>query len=290
MIQDIFPHKWDIAYYPKEPKADSFILFFYQDQLLVIKEAAEEQHLPKIIYPVYAKVKHWVRNATYLFSLDEKEMFRVEILDESTKQELEASIPGSSFEGRRFFRTAAPKEYGFAGITGLHLNGWYRKNKFCGACGKPLENDQKERMLYCPACKNMVFPRINPAVIVGVTDGSRLLLTKYRGREYKNYALVAGFTEIGESFEETVAREVLEETGLTVKNVRYYKSQPWAFADDILAGYFCEVEGNAEITMDPGELSVAEWVEREDIEVEYDDTSLTNEMICYFKYGKGTLR
>ena len=285
MIQDIFPHKWDVAYYPKEPKADSFILFFYQDQLLVIKE----QNLSQITYPVHEKVKRWVNHAIYLFSLDEKEMFRVEILDESTKQELEGSIVGSCFEERRFFRTAAPKEYGFAGITGLHLNGWYRKNKFCGACGGPLEKDKKERMLYCPVCKNMVFPRINPAVIVGVIDGSRLLLTKYRGRSYKNYALVAGFTEIGESFEETVAREVLEETGLTVKNIRYYKSQPWAFADDILAGYFCEVEGSTAITMDTGELSVAEWVERDDIEVEYDDTSLTNEMICYFKYGKGTL-
>ena len=285
MIQDIFPHKWDVAYYLKEPKADSFILFFYQDQLLVIKE----QNPSQITFPVHEKVKRWVNHATYLFSLDEKEMFRVEILDESTKQELEGSIAGSSFEERRFFRTAAPKEYGFAGITGLHLNGWYRKNKFCGACGGTLEKDKKERMLYCPVCKNMVFPRINPAVIVGVIDGSRLLLTKYRGRSYKNYALVAGFTEIGESFEETVAREVLEETGLTVKNIRYYKSQPWAFADDILAGYFCEVEGSTAITMDTGELSVAEWVERDDIEVEYDDTSLTNEMICYFKYGKGTL-
>ena len=288
MIQDIFPHKWDIAYYPKEPKADSFILFFYQDQLLVIKKTTEEQS-PRITYPVYEKVRKWVNNPNYLFSLDEKEMFRVEILDEDTKRKLEASIVGSSFEGRRFFRTAAPKEYGFAGITGLHLNGWYRKNKFCGVCGGILEKDQKERMLYCPVCKNMIFPRINPAVIVGVTDGSRLLLTKYRGRDYKNYALVAGFTEIGESFEETVAREVLEETGLTVKSIRYYKSQPWAFADDILAGYFCEVEGSTEITMDQGELSVAEWIERDDIEVEYDDTSLTNEMICYFKYGKGTL-
>jgi NAD+ diphosphatase len=143
-------------------------------------------------------------------------------------------------------------------------------------------------MLSCPACGNTVFPRINPAVIVGVTDKNRLLLTKYRGRAYKNYALVAGFTEIGESFEETVAREVFEETGLSVKNIRYYKSQPWGFADDILAGYFCEVDGNTEITMDSGELSVAEWVERDDIHVTFDDTSLTNEMICAFKDGKQT--
>lgn len=286
MIQDIFPHKWDISYQPREPKADSFILFFYRDQLLVIKEAEEEQNHPQITYPVYEDVKQWAGDATYLFSLDERAMFRVEISDENGKKELEASVSGSGFENRVFFRTAAPKEYGFAGITGLHLNGWYLKNKFCGACGNVLEKDEKERMLRCPACGNMVFPRINPAVIVGVTDNNRLLLTRYRGRTYKNYALVAGFTEIGESFEETVAREVMEETGLAVKNIRYYKSQPWAFADDILAGYFCEVDGSTEITIDRGELSVAEWVEREDIDVTLDDTSLTNEMICCFKEGK----
>ena len=131
----------------------------------------------------------------------------------------------------------------------------------------------------------MVYPRINPAVIVGVTDGDRLLLTKYRGRAYKKYALVAGFTEIGESFEQTVAREVMEETGLKVKNIRYYKSQPWGFADNILAGYFCEVDGNPTIQMDQEELSVAEWIERDAIPVEPEDLSLTNEMIIYFKQG-----
>ena len=131
----------------------------------------------------------------------------------------------------------------------------------------------------------MVYPRINPAVIVGVTDGDRLLLTKYRGRAYKKYALVAGFTEIGESFEQTVAREVMEETGLKVKNIRYYKSQPWGFADNILAGYFCEVDGDPTIRMDQEELSVAEWFQRDAIPVEPEDLSLTNEMIIHFKQG-----
>ena len=131
----------------------------------------------------------------------------------------------------------------------------------------------------------MVYPRINPAVIVGVTDGDRLLLTKYRGRAYKKYALVAGFTEIGESFEQTVAREVMEETGLKVKDIRYYKSQPWGFADNILAGYFCEVDGDPTIQMDQEELSVAEWFQRDEIPVEPEDLSLTNEMIIHFKQG-----
>ena len=97
---------------------------------------------------------------------------------------------------------------------------------------------------------------------------------------------MAGFTEIGESFEETVRREVMEEVGLKVKNVRYYKSQPWGFADNVLAGFFCEVDGDTNITMDSEELSTAEWVSREDIQVEFEDMSLTNEMIYSFKVDK----
>ena len=93
-----------------------------------------------------------------------------------------------------------------------------------------------QRMLQCPCCANMVFPKIAPAVIVGVTHGDKILMTKYAGREYKRYALIAGFTEIGETAEETVKREVMEEVGLTVKNIRYYKSQPWGFDSNLLLG------------------------------------------------------
>ena len=140
-----------------------------------------------------------------------------------------------------------------------------------------------QRMLQCPCCANMVFPKIAPAVIVGVTHGDKILMTKYAGREYKRYALIAGFTEIGESVEETVKREVMEEVGLHVKNLRYYKSQPWSFSDTLLMGFFAEVEGDDSITLDREELALAEWFERENIPVSESDISLTSEMIEYFR-------
>lgn len=115
--------------------------------------------------------------------------------------------------------------------------------------------------------------------------GDKLLLTKYRVG-YAHNALVAGFTEIGESVEETVRREVMEEVGLKVKNIRYYKSQPWGMASDILMGYFCEVDGDDDIFMDESELKYAEWVYREDIVLQPSDYSLTNEMMKIFKENK----
>ena len=126
---------------------------------------------------------------------------------------------------------------------------------------------------------------ICPATIIAVTDGNRILLSKYAGRTYKRYALLAGYTEIGETAEETVRREVMEEVGLKVKNIRYYKSQPWGLSGTLLMGFYCELDGSDEIHLDKEELALAEWFEREEIPVEPMHDTLTNEMIIHFKYG-----
>ena len=146
--------------------------------------------------------------------------------------------------------------------------------------------DHKERMLYCPECHNMVYPRISPAVIVGVLNGDQILMSKYAGRAYTNYALIAGFTEIGESAEQTVAREVMEEVGLRVKNIRYYKSQPWAFSGSLLMGFFCDLDGDDKIILDKNELAEAGWFRRSEIDLADDHISLTREMIMQFKTGQ----
>ena len=134
----------------------------------------------------------------------------------------------------------------------------------------------------------MIFPRISPAVIVAVTDGDRLLMTRPSQtlRPGHGYALVSGFVEVGEPIEDTVRREVMEETGVRVKNLRFYKSQPWSFSDSLLMGFFCELDGSDKITVQQSELSDAKWVRRDEIETVYNDMSLTNEMICLFKDGK----
>ena len=145
------------------------------------------------------------------------------------------------------------------------------------------EKDSKERMLYCESCHNMEFPKICPAVIIGVTDGDKILMSKYAGRTYKKYALLAGFTEIGETLEETVQREVMEEVGLKVKNIRYYKSQPWGLSGSILSGFYCELDGDDTITLQEEELSLGKWVKAEELSLEDDGISLTREMILKFR-------
>ena len=123
-------------------------------------------------------------------------------------------------------------------------------------------------------------------MIVGILNGDKLLMSKYAGRSYRSYALIAGFIEIGESAEQTVQREVMEEVGLKVKNIRYYKSQPWGFTDSLLFGYFCELDGDDTIRLDTNELSQAGWYTRDEITLEDDYLSLTREMILQFKEGR----
>ena len=213
----------------------------------------------------------------YLFSIGETKYFLYQGRPEGVEME---EVPVRSL------RYTPDRKFVFALYTAFHLYQWYRDNRFCGRCGKKMEHDTKERMMKC-TCGNRAYPKISPAIIVAVTDSNeRIVLTKYSGRAYKRYALIAGFTEIGETAEETVAREVMEEVGLKVKNIRYYKSQPWGTDCDLLLGFTCEVDGDDTITMDENELSVAEWVRREDMDTEDDGLSLTGELMRMFKENR----
>lgn len=277
MIQDIEPHHLDNQYRPLPPDKDSIVLY-YEDHAVLMKVSEEG-----IAFPRFSDLERLngeiYEESTYLFSVDEEHYY----LADGISREL---LSDFRMENTEIFRTAEPQHYAFAGITGYQLYNWYKNRKYCGRCGKRMKHGEKERMLYCEACNNMEFPKICPAVIIGVTDHNRILMSKYAGRTYKKYALLAGFSEIGETVEQTVAREVMEEVGLKVKNIRYYKSQPWAFSDTLLMGFYCDLDGNDTITLDREELAMAEWFEREEIPVEPSRDSLTNEMILQFKNGK----
>ncbi|MBR2066997.1 MAG: NUDIX domain-containing protein [Solobacterium sp.] len=149
-----------------------------------------------------------------------------------------------------------------------------------------MVDDEKERARRCPNCNHIIYPKISPAVIVGiVNDKDQIVLTKYKDRPSVGYALVAGFCEIGETIEDTIKREVKEEVGLKVKDITYYKSQPWALSSSLLLGFFCRVDGSEEIYVDGIELKEANWFSKEDIPEFSDTSSLTAEMKRIFMKG-----
>ena len=145
-----------------------------------------------------------------------------------------------------------------------------------------------ERAVVCQSCGRVVYPSIAPCVIVAITNGDKLLMTKYnpKNHKYSRYALVAGYNEIGETLEDTVRREVMEEVGLKVKNIRYFGNQPWSFTDTLLVGFFCELDGSPEIKMDDDELSFAQWFTRDEKPKMTSTISLTNTMIEHFRTQK----
>lgn len=281
MIQDIYPHKLHNQY-DKEatPKSIDTVLNIYDGKLLVYKSDFEEKKLtfPKLEEFTFLS-EHELR---YLFAVDDQRYFLLE------GQLPDNELPtGTEYIAERDIRIEGigPDENVFAAITGKHLADWYRDTKFCGRCGERMVHSTSERAMKCEHCGNKAYPRIMPAVIVGVKNKDRLLITRYK-TGFAHNALIAGFTEIGETTEETVQREVMEEAGIRVKNITYYKSQPWGSANDILLGYYCEVDGSDIITMDSEELKYAEWVNREEIVLQPGNFSLTNEMMRMFKEGK----
>ncbi len=268
MIHEIELGIFDNAYRQEAPDADSLILFI-KDSSVLVKESEEG-----ISLPCFGELEPRGSSYTYLFSIDHTKFFLAPAIGPQG---------GYAYRDLMEFRYKQPKRFAFAAATACHLYYWYSRSRYCGRCGAETVHDAKERMMRCENCGNLVYPKISPAVIVGVTDGDRLLMTKYSGRLYKRYALIAGFTEIGEPIEDTVKREVLEEAGLRVKNIRYYKSQPWPFSGSLLMGFYCDLDGSDTIILDENELECAEWIHRCDIDVEPDGISLTNEMIVHFK-------
>lgn len=287
MIQEIAPKIFRNEYRNKKAEGCSGILIFRGREVLVQK-TEEGLGVPTLKMVEKAMELSPDDELRYLFSIDDRTFFLLGSLGMKRKDP-DLRIEGFHFEDIYAIRTYGPKDMVFGLITAYQLSEWYESNRFCGRCGSLMKTDEKERRMNCTHCTHLVYPRIAPTVIVGVTNGKRILLTKYAGRAYTRYALIAGFTEIGETVEETVRREVLEEVGVKVKNITYYKSQPWGYDSNLLLGFFAELDGDDTIVLDTEELASGEWVAAEDIHEEDDGISLTREMMLYFKRNAETV-
>ncbi len=168
--------------------------------------------------------------------------------------------------------------FAMAGKAGQLLE-WYRSHRFCGTCGSPTQAHQSERALHCSHCQRHYYPRINPCVIVLVVRGREMLLA--RSARYKSgfFSCLAGFIEVGESAEQTIHREVKEEVGVEVENIRYFKSQSWPFPSQLMLAYFADYK-TGQIVPEPEEIEVADWFDVNDLpQVPSADVSVAGELI-----------
>jgi NAD+ diphosphatase len=188
---------------------------------------------------------------------------------------------GMAFLGLRSLYGLLDEDSFKVALTAMHLVEWDGTSRFCGRCGARTELRREERAKECTACGAIVFPRISPAVIVLIERGDRVLLARASRFPESLYSVLAGFVEPGESLEQTVSREVEEETGILVEDVRYFGSQPWPFPDSLMIGFIARY-ASGEIRIDGKEILDARWFGVDDLPEIPGKVSIARKLIDWF--------
>jgi NAD+ diphosphatase len=276
MIHEISPHHFDNQYIPNQNITENDFIIHYNGNSLLLKTRGDEFELPqKKDFPEISESS----DHTFLFTLNKTSCFIV-------WDDLKKHSSDIIYKDISFFRTARQKEIAWVTIAGLHLMNWYVQNRFCGKCGAKTHHKEDERAILCSECSTTVFPKISPAIIVAIVCNDKILLARNTNFPVSWYSLIAGYADIGESLEETVRREVKEEVGLDVKNIRYYKSQPWPLTGSLMVGFIAEADDAQLITVDTKELAEASWFTRGNIPNHPPKLSIAGEMIEKFEMGE----
>jgi NAD+ diphosphatase len=272
MLNEISPSIFDNKYFHYHEVGDDDFILCYKDNELLLKKSEDDYEIPR--------KRDFVQNfesTVYLFSINSHHCFGV----------IQPQIDHASFEYQDIFilRNLKNKEFAWIGSVGHQLMTWHNNNRFCGRCGSKTELKKEERATVCPECNLEIFPKISPAIIVAITCKNKILLAK--GKNYKGdfHALIAGFVDVGETIEETVVREVKEEVGLDIKNLKYYKSQPWPFSASLMLGFTAEADDTQQIIIEEKEIKEAGWFTRGNLPPYASSASISGDLIEAFEKG-----
>jgi len=158
---------------------------------------------------------------------------------------------------------------------------WSRHHSYCGKCGEQTTDKKEERAKICPGCGLVNYPRVSPAIIVAVIKEDQILLARSGRFPGGFFSVLAGFVEPGETLEACVQREVFEETGIAVKNIRYFGSQPWPFPDSLMVAFTAEYDGG-DIQIDGKEIVAAAWYTKDSLPDIPPGVSIARRLIDWF--------
>lgn len=274
LIQEIGHHQFHNHYEKRSIREQDYLFIFNGNQVLLKK--GKQNYIPRWKEIAMQSVKK-KEQCQFLFTIDEEAFF---LYQGEPLEEWDEYFYGDKEKLRKNDGWAR-----YAHAVALHLHQFYQSNQYCGYCGKRMHHHPQLRALQCE-CGNLCFPKISPAIICAIIDGDRIVLTKYNGRAFKDYALIAGFCEIGETLEECVKREVYEEVGLKIKDLCYFGSQPWPYSQSMMIGFSAHLDGDATITREEEELSEALWIKRDEIPELWQQDGLTQHIMKAFKEGK----
>lgn len=260
-----------------QPEAENDVWFVVHDGKLAVRRNDGGYSIPR-----FSDVQHLQRSldgSQFFGRKDENPCFLAELAD--------VGLLSDGFEFMGIFDLLGVLENEQLIVAGcaMQLIRWSRSHAYCGQCGGPTKDKTDERAKICPDCGLCWYPRLSPAVIVAVVKDDRLLLGTSPRFRAPFWSVLAGFVEPGETLEECVVREVREEAGILVKNVRYFGSQPWPFPDSLMLGFTAEY-ADGEITVDHAEITDAQWFAADELPNIPPKLSIARSLIDWFVEGR----
>jgi len=254
------------------PSDEDYVFIFVKENAVVsLRRPPDQFWLRREVEHTFGKIGvgaplgYWAGRPSYVVEVDSQDLDAMEHLSGSLYS-LFGRVPDAVFAA-----------YGRA----LQMLSWERDHKFCGRCSATTAPTDGGKALACTACGHSAYPRLNPCVIVAVGKGEQLLLATAAGRATGFHSTLAGFIEPGESAEQAVTREVQEEVGIGVTNVRYFTSQPWPFPSQLMLGFFADY-AEGDIVIDPLEIAHADWYGRNDLPTIPPPQSIAGQLIQRF--------
>jgi NAD+ diphosphatase len=247
--------------------------FVFQENKLLVYQKSSSISIPCLVE--FAELGLTTMDQHYLGRLNNTHCYAVELG--------EGTVPpaGMAFEGLRQVYGRLDEDLFWVAARAVQIVDWDRTHLFCGRCGAPLRTKTTERAKECPICGQLHFPRLAPAIIVLVERGRELLLARSRHFLPGMYSVLAGFVEPGETLEEAVIREVKEEVGVTVKDIKYFGSQPWPFPHSLMIGFTAAYVGG-EISLSDEEIEDAAWFTIDNLPTIPGKISIARKLIDWF--------
>ena len=276
MLLNDHPEQFSLQFDPNPITERDTVFCFCGDQVLLHDETSAER------LPTWAELRQYYAGEAPLHAFTQAGR-RCFLLQSGTK---ESPVATCQFAPVRLFRDFASRQEAYLLMTAHHLNSWYAKHRYCGVCGAaPLPADT-ERALVCPQCGNVQYPTIAPAVIVAITHAGKLLLARNAHGVFRHFSLIAGYVEAGETLEQAVQREVMEEVGLHICDITYFDSQPWGLSQSLMVGFHAKLAGTDSITLQQSELAEADWFTADALPEHAGPASIAYALIQQFKQGK----
>ena len=258
---------------PKAGNEDPACWFVFSSGRLLLQQSGGQSSIP-FMSGLEALGLSTIRTQ-YLGTLDGHACYSAEV-------SLDAVAPeGTSFVELRSAYGLIDEDMFLLAGRALQIVAWDQTTQYCGRCSRRTELLQGERAKKCPACGFLSYPRLSPAVITAVIRGDKILLARRAGGGRNMYSVIAGFVEPGETLEECLKREVMEEVGIRVKNVRYFSSQPWPFPNSLMIGFIAEYEDGA-ISVDGMEVSAAGWYDASNLPEIPPKMTIARDLIDWF--------